>query len=83
MTFSKHTSRVYCDPFDLEGGVKSLHVQASALMDEGREAEAWQCMGAALALMIVATSDVNTQADFMAIFMARLLDEPQKAGSYE
>lgn len=80
--FSNQTSRVYCDLEDLEGGVRVLHRQASELMAAGREDEAWQCMGAALALTIIATTPCKTQADFMADFMARLLNEPQKASSW-
>lgn len=81
--FSNQTSRVYCDLGDLDGGVRVLHRQASELMDAGRTDEAWECMGAALALTIIATTPCKTQADFMANFMARLLDEPQKANAWE
>lgn len=81
--FSQQTSRVYCDVDDLHGGVNALHKQASDLMDAGRADEAHECMGAALALMIVSGTRCENQADFMTVFMACLLGEPQKARDWK
>lgn len=81
--FSNQTTRVYSDMTDLEGAIHALNRQAVKLNDEGHSNDAWQCLGAARALMIMATTRLNTQADFMAVFMAQLLDEPQKARDWK